>query len=84
MEGIYAKLQQNGAEEDQLREVEEMLSPLERDQLEKVKLYRDKLERSELLLIETILLLEQYLGMEAFHGARAAAPAPKKPSALHA
>ena len=74
MEGIYTQLQDNGGTEEELREVEEMLSPVERDQLEKVKVYRDKLERSELLLIETILVLEQYLAMEAYHGARAVAP----------
>ena len=77
MEGIYAKLQQSGADEEQLREVEEMLSPVEREQLEKVKVFRDKLERTELLSMETILILEQYLAMEAFHGAKATAPTKK-------
>ena len=82
VEGIYAKLQEAGADEEQLREVEEMLSPVEREQLERVKVYRDKLERSELLLIETILVLEQYLAMEAFHGARATAPTKKASTAM--
>jgi len=82
VEGIYAKLQQAGADEEQLQEVEDMLSPVEREQLEKVKLFRDKLERTELLSMETILILEQYLAMEAFHGAKAVAPTRKAAQTL--
>ena len=81
MEGIYANQQQCGATEEQLQEIEEMLSPVEREQLEKVKLVRDKLQRTELSSMETILILEQYLAMEAFHGAKAAMPA-RKPTAI--
>lgn len=81
VEGIYANQQQCGATEEQLQEIEEMLSPVEREQLEKVKLVRDKLQRTELSSMETILILEQYLAMEAFHGAKAAMPA-RKPTAI--
>ncbi|XP_035664113.1 DNA-directed RNA polymerase III subunit RPC3-like isoform X1 [Branchiostoma floridae] len=61
VDAIAASLQSSGADTTQMSEVEEMITPPERQQLNKLKHDISKLEQSELQLDETIFLLESYL-----------------------
>ncbi|XP_077012029.1 DNA-directed RNA polymerase III subunit RPC3 isoform X2 [Tamandua tetradactyla] len=61
VDAILASMQATGAEEAQLREIEEMISAPERQQLETLKRNVNKLDASEIQVDETIFLLESYI-----------------------
>ncbi|XP_076826950.1 DNA-directed RNA polymerase III subunit RPC3 [Brachyhypopomus gauderio] len=61
IEAILASLQTSGAEPTQLAEVEEMITPPERQQLEALRHHINKLDSSENQVDETIFLLESYV-----------------------
>ncbi|XP_023238209.1 DNA-directed RNA polymerase III subunit RPC3-like isoform X2 [Centruroides sculpturatus] len=61
VEAITATLQQSGADSTQIQEVEDMISPPEHAQLERVKQNTNKLEHSEIQLDETIFTLSMWL-----------------------
>ncbi|XP_038624233.1 DNA-directed RNA polymerase III subunit RPC3 isoform X2 [Tachyglossus aculeatus] len=60
VEAILASMQATGAEEAQLREIEEMITAPERQQLESLKRSVNKLDASEIQVDETIFVLESY------------------------
>ncbi|XP_027529354.1 DNA-directed RNA polymerase III subunit RPC3-like [Neopelma chrysocephalum] len=61
VEAILASMQATGAEEEQLREVEEMLTGPERQQLENLKRNVNKIDASENQVDETIFVLESFI-----------------------
>ncbi|KAL6489578.1 hypothetical protein MHYP_G00033190 [Metynnis hypsauchen] len=61
IEAILASLQASGADAAQLTEVEEMITPPERQQLEALRHHINKLDSSENQVDETIFLLESYV-----------------------
>lgn len=61
IEAILASLQASGAEPEQLTEVEEMITPPEKQQLESLRLHINKLDSAENQVDETIFLLESYI-----------------------
>ncbi|XP_064620498.1 DNA-directed RNA polymerase III subunit RPC3-like [Lineus longissimus] len=61
VEAIAATLEQSGADPAQREEIEEMITPAEKSQLQKVKHMTRQLEQSEIQLIDTIFMLETYL-----------------------
>ncbi|KAM9244306.1 DNA-directed RNA polymerase III subunit RPC3 isoform 2-T2 [Dugong dugon] len=61
VEAIIASMQATGAEEEQLQEIEEMITAPERQQLETLKRNVNKLDASEIQVDETIFLLESYI-----------------------
>ncbi|KAG7237690.1 hypothetical protein INR49_032136 [Caranx melampygus] len=65
IEAILASLQASGAEPEQLTEVEEMITPPERQQLESLRLHINKLDSAENQVDETIFLLESYINSTA-------------------
>ncbi|KAJ7307523.1 hypothetical protein JRQ81_009548 [Phrynocephalus forsythii] len=67
VEAILASMQATGAEEAQLQEVEEMITPPERQQLETLKHNVNKMDASENQVDETIFLLESYIGTTVKH-----------------
>ncbi|KAG8237751.1 hypothetical protein J437_LFUL014294, partial [Ladona fulva] len=58
IESIALNLKEQGASEEQLAEIEEMLTPPERTVLEKVRVTMDKLTEAELQIDETVFLLQ--------------------------
>ncbi|KAM9309344.1 DNA-directed RNA polymerase III subunit RPC3 [Pholidichthys leucotaenia] len=65
IEAILASLQASGAEPEQLTEVEEMITPPEKQQLDALKLHVNKLDSAENQVDETIFLLESYISSTA-------------------
>ncbi|XP_070542428.1 DNA-directed RNA polymerase III subunit RPC3-like [Ptychodera flava] len=63
VEAISASLQNSGANADQAAEVEEMITPAERVQLNKLKNTFKKLEQTELQLDETVFILNSFVDM---------------------
>ncbi|XP_074651801.1 DNA-directed RNA polymerase III subunit RPC3-like [Tubulanus polymorphus] len=61
VEAIAASMEQSGVDEAQRAEIEEMITPAERQQLAKVKHMTQKLEQSELEIDNTLFMLELYL-----------------------
>lgn len=61
IEAILASLQASGAEPEQLTEVEEMITPPEKQQLEALRLHINKLDSAENQVDETIFLIESYV-----------------------
>lgn len=61
VEAITASLLTGGAEDAQVQEIEEMITPPERAQLTKVKHISTKLEQAELQVAETIFTLKLFL-----------------------
>ncbi|NXH44252.1 RPC3 polymerase, partial [Dicaeum eximium] len=61
VEAILASMQATGAEPAQLREVEEMVTAPERQQLESLKRNVSKMDASENLVDETIFVLEAFI-----------------------
>lgn len=61
VDAIISTLQQSGADTTQIQEVEDMISPPEHAQLQKVKQHTNKLEHSEIQLDETIFTLSMWL-----------------------
>ncbi|XP_047640777.1 DNA-directed RNA polymerase III subunit RPC3 isoform X2 [Phacochoerus africanus] len=61
VEAIITSMQATGAEEDQLQEIEEMITAPERQQLETLKRNVSKLDACEIQVDETIFLLESYI-----------------------
>ncbi|GAB1604715.1 DNA-directed RNA polymerase III subunit RPC3-like [Argonauta hians] len=61
VEAIIASLDQNGVDESQKMEVEQTITPAERNQLAKVKQDINKLDQCEIQLDSTMFLLENYL-----------------------
>ncbi|XP_029927793.1 DNA-directed RNA polymerase III subunit RPC3 isoform X1 [Myripristis murdjan] len=61
IEAILASLQASGAEPEQLTEVEEMITPPEKQQLESLRHHINKLDSAENQVDETIFLLESYI-----------------------
>ncbi|XP_022111432.1 DNA-directed RNA polymerase III subunit RPC3-like isoform X2 [Acanthaster planci] len=65
VEAIAASLQSDGADQSQTAEVEDMITPLEKNQLEKYRGKISKLEQSELQVDCTIFTLGNFLLQEA-------------------
>uniref|UniRef100_A0A8C5PTH3 DNA-directed RNA polymerase III subunit RPC3 n=1 Tax=Leptobrachium leishanense TaxID=445787 RepID=A0A8C5PTH3_9ANUR len=61
IEAILASMQATGAEEAQLQEIEEMITPPERQQIENLKRNVNKLDASEIHVDDTIFILESYI-----------------------
>ncbi|XP_046394930.1 DNA-directed RNA polymerase III subunit RPC3 [Ischnura elegans] len=61
IESIALSLKERGASEDQLAEIEDMLTPPERTVLEKVRVTMNKLTEAELQIDETVFVLQLYL-----------------------
>lgn len=61
IEAILASMQATGAEEAQLQEIEEMITPPERQQIENLKRNVNKLDASEIHVDDTIFILESYV-----------------------
>ncbi|CAF0893088.1 unnamed protein product [Rotaria sordida] len=59
---IHSLREQNG-EEEQIKEVEDILSPMEKEQIQKLDAAFRKIDLAQLQLTETILLLEMYLSI---------------------
>jgi len=51
------------ADEQQIKEVEDILSPAEKDQIQKLDAAFRKIDLAQLQLIETILVLEMFLSL---------------------
>uniref|UniRef100_A0A7N8WLN2 DNA-directed RNA polymerase III subunit RPC3 n=1 Tax=Mastacembelus armatus TaxID=205130 RepID=A0A7N8WLN2_9TELE len=65
IEAILASLQASGAEPEQLKEVEEMITAPEKQQLDALRLHVNKLDSAENQVDETIFLLECYIDSTA-------------------
>ncbi|XP_038078065.1 DNA-directed RNA polymerase III subunit RPC3-like [Patiria miniata] len=65
VEAIAASLQSHGADQSQTAEVEDMITPLEKNQLEKYRSKMSKLEQSELQVDSTIFTLGNFLRLES-------------------
>lgn len=61
VDSIVENLRQSGGTEEQVREVEEMMTPAEVQQVEKVSSTQDRLFDSEIGLDETIFVLQMFL-----------------------
>ncbi|KAM9294647.1 DNA-directed RNA polymerase III subunit RPC3 [Gastrophryne carolinensis] len=61
IEAILASMQATGAEEAQLQEIEEMITPSERQQLDNLKRNVNRLDASEMQVDDTIFILEAYI-----------------------
>ncbi|XP_071447554.1 DNA-directed RNA polymerase III subunit RPC3 isoform X2 [Hetaerina americana] len=61
IESIALNLKERGASEDQLTEIEDMLTPPERTVLEKVRRTMNKLTEAELQIDETVFVLQLFL-----------------------
>ncbi|XP_043935920.1 DNA-directed RNA polymerase III subunit RPC3 isoform X3 [Protopterus annectens] len=61
IEAIIASMQATGAEEQQLQEIEEMITAPERQQLEDLRRNVNKLDASENQVDETMFILESYI-----------------------
>ncbi|XP_072166937.1 DNA-directed RNA polymerase III subunit RPC3-like [Diadema setosum] len=65
VEAITASLQGSGADPAQVEEIEKMMTPLEKQQLQKYKRRIAKLEQSELQVDQTALVLNNFVMQEA-------------------
>lgn len=61
VDSIVENLRQSGGTEDQVREVEEMMTPGELQQVEKVSATQDRLFDSEIGLDETMFILQMFI-----------------------
>ncbi|CAF2358925.1 unnamed protein product [Rotaria sp. Silwood2] len=63
VDAIIHSLREQNAEEEQIKEVEDILSPMEKAQIQKLDAAFRKIDLAQLQLTETILLLEMYLSI---------------------
>ncbi|CAF0722960.1 unnamed protein product [Rotaria sp. Silwood1] len=63
VDAIIHTLREQNAEEEQIKEVEDILSPMEKAQIQKLDAAFRKIDLAQLQLTETILLLEMYLSI---------------------
>ncbi|XP_053331052.1 DNA-directed RNA polymerase III subunit RPC3 [Spea bombifrons] len=61
IEAIIASMQATGAEGTQLQEIEEMITPLERQQIDNLRRNVNRLDASEINVDDTIFILESYI-----------------------
>ncbi|CAF1314079.1 unnamed protein product [Adineta steineri] len=73
VEAIIHSLREQNADDEQIKEVEDILSPIEKEQIQKLDAAFRKIELAQLQLTETILLLEMFLSIS-----KSVAPAQKK------
>ncbi|XP_045129166.1 DNA-directed RNA polymerase III subunit RPC3-like [Portunus trituberculatus] len=67
VDSIVENLRQSGGTEEQVREVEEMMTPAEVQQVEKVSSTQDRLFDAEIGLDETIFVLQMFLYYQRQH-----------------
>jgi len=63
VDAIIHSLREQNADEEQIKEVEDILSPIEKEQIQKLDAAFRKIDLAQLQLTETILLLEMYLSI---------------------
>ena len=68
VDSIVENLRQSGGTEEQVREVEEMMTAGELQQVEKVVATQDRLFDSEIGLDETMFILQMFLYYQRQHG----------------
>jgi len=61
IESIAASLKASGGTEEQLEEVEEMMTPPEKEAVKKIQLKLDKLNKAQSQADETLFVLRLYL-----------------------
>jgi DNA-directed RNA polymerase III subunit RPC3 len=63
VEAIIHSLREQNVDEEQIKEVDDILSPIEKEQIQKLDAAFRKIDLAQLQLTETILLLEVYLSI---------------------